>query len=217
MTTEQLQRRLNEFFKNADLGYPRLRVDGERGHATNVRIRQAKFYLGYKQPLNSKVNEEFTWRLDHPNKTNRNLKVSTADVKRGAERRADRREAHRRNEYEADRTPHVTRFDGVPVSSELVPYLQWARDDGWDGLLVSGWRSPAYSESLCYGMCGAPSCAGRCAGRSSRHSQLALREAAIDVAHYQDFAARMRRCPIQPPLRNTLGARDPVHFSVAGN
>jgi hypothetical protein len=217
MSTEALQRRLNEFFENAGLGYPKLRVDGELGHATKVRIRQAKHYLGYRRPLNSTVNAEFLWRLENPRHSNPKFDVSRTDARRGNDRRARRREAERDNDLRADAHPHVTRFDGRPVSSEFVPYLKWARDHGWDGWLVSGWRSPEYSASLCYSMCGAPSCAGRCAGRRSRHSQIALADGAIDVAHYREFADLMRRCPLRPQLRNVLGARDPVHFSVSGN
>lgn len=212
-----LQRRLNEFFDNADLGYPPLRVDGVLGHASRVRIRQAKFYLGYKRPFNSKVNDEFWWRLHNPRHSNKKFDVSRNDARRGNDRRARRREMERKNDYEADRTAHVVSFDNRWVSSEFVPYLRWARDNGWDGRLVSGWRSPAYSTSLCYSMCGAPRCPGRCAGSSSRHSKIALHEGAIDVTDYSEFAALMARCPLQPRLRNVLGARDPVHFSVAGN
>lgn len=217
MNARDLQRRLNEFFDNAGLGYPPLRVDGDIGHATKIRIRQAKYYLGYKKPLNSTVNDEFEWRLKNPRHSREKFDVSRTDVRRGNDRRARRRELEKRNDYEADRHPHVVRFDGRWVSSDFVPYLQWARDHGWDGWLVSGWRSPEYSESLCYSMCGAPACAGRCAGRRSRHSQISLLDGAIDVAHYREFGALMARCPLSPRLHNVLGARDPVHFSVAGN
>lgn len=217
MTVEQLQRRLNEFFKNARLGYPPLRVDGRLGFATEVRIRQAKIYLGYLEPVNDTINDLFEWRLENPTRTSSSREVSRADVQRGVERRRRRRRAKRANDLRAMFKPGVGRFDGVPVAKPLIPYLAWARAHGWNGWLVSGWRSPAYSESLCMGMCGRPSCPGRCAGRSSRHSQITLTGAAADVAHYEEFGDKMDVCPYRPRLRNALGPRDPVHFSVAGN
>ena len=100
--------------------------------------------------------------------------------------------------------------------------MDWARHTGhdgvrWQGTLASGWRSPAYSESLCQRMCGAPSCPGRCAGRSSRHSQKTVAQGAVDVTDYARFGQLMAHCPIRPAIVNRLGVRDPVHFSVAGN
>lgn len=123
----------------------------------------------------------------------------------------------RRNRKAAERTSGVTRYDGVPVAAWMVPYLQWARENGWRGQLVSGWRDPAYSEGLCRRMCGAPSCPGRCAGRKSNHSGSEKPHGAIDVSEYYHFGRLMERCPLRPQLVNRLGARDPVHFSISGN
>lgn len=128
-----------------------------------------------------------------------------------------------RKQRELDRHPHppvdkngVTHFDGVPVAKWLVPYLQWARDHGWQGRLVSGYRDPAYSESLCRRMCGRPSCPGRCAGRASNHSGSSKPHGAIDVSAYWQFASVIRRCPYQPHIFNALPRTDPVHFSASG-
>lgn len=111
----------------------------------------------------------------------------------------------------------VTRYDGVVVAAWMVPYLTWARQNGWRGRLVSGWRDPNYSRSLCMRMCGAPSCPGRCAGLSSNHVGSTKPHGAVDVSDYVTFGKLMQRCPHQPRLINRLGARDPVHFSVSGN
>ena len=43
----------------------------------------------------------------------------------------------------------VGTFDGKAVASWLIPYLTWARQNGWKGRLNSGWRSPEHSERLC--------------------------------------------------------------------
>jgi hypothetical protein len=113
-------------------------------------------------------------------------------------------------------TSGVSSFDGKPVASWLVPYLKWARADGWRGGLSSGWRDPVYSEQLCYKICGRPSCPGRCAGRSSNHSGSVKPRGAIDVSDPSTFAEKMKKCPYSPKLFNALGAADPWHFSSTG-
>lgn len=123
----------------------------------------------------------------------------------------------RANRKAAAKASGVGRFDGVPVALWMIPYLEWARANGWQGRLVSGWRDPNYSRSLCRRMCGADSCPGRCAGLASNHVGSRSPQGAVDVSDYQRFGQLMQRCPLQPTLINRLGARDPVHFSVSGN
>jgi hypothetical protein len=113
--------------------------------------------------------------------------------------------------------PGVVQFDGKSVAAWIQPYLVWARQNGWKGTLTSGWRDPAYSEHLCLNMCGAPTCAGRCAGRTSNHAGSVKPAGAIDVSDYVTFGRLMARCPYTPRLQNQLGARDPVHFSASGH
>jgi hypothetical protein len=215
---KRLQRALNAYTKKAKLGYSPLKVDGEFGPATKRRVRHVKFDLGYvRKRIRAKSGPELLWRLEHPNRTGGPFNVTARAVARGRKRRIKRRARVAANRARALFTPGVGTFDGKPVARPLIPYLQWARANGWRGVLVSGFRTPAYSESLCIRMCGRPSCPGRCAGRTSRHSQITLLLAAADVSDYVRFGQLMARCPHQPHLRNTLGARDPVHFSVAGN
>jgi hypothetical protein len=102
-------------------------------------------------------------------------------------------------------------FTGRPVRASLYPHLVWARQHGWRGVVTSGYRTPAYSQSLCYAMCGRPSCPGRCAGTSSNHVRTA-----IDVSDYGTFGQLMKKCPHKPRIYNALGARDPVHYSPNG-
>lgn len=67
--------------------------------------------------------------------------------------------------------PNLVTLDGHQVPGWIAQILKEARAVGaWHGSVISGYRSPAYSESLCRAMCGAPSCPGRCAGRASAHS-----------------------------------------------
>ena len=110
----------------------------------------------------------------------------------------------------------VGTFDGVECASWLIPYLTWAREHGWQGTLNSGWRSPEYSEQLCWKMCGAPSCPGRCAGRASNHSGSVKPRGAIDVTDQTRFGQLMAQCPLSPPIFNDL-PNDRVHFSATGH
>jgi hypothetical protein len=132
-------------------------------------------------------------------------------------RRVQQRKRAHQHQNQVQHTTGVTTFDGVPVAAWMTRYLQWARaHGGWRGALVSGFRDPAYSESLCYRMCGKPSCPGLCAGRTSNHSGKELPHGAVDVTDYVRFGVAMRQCPYTPRIFNNL-PRDLVHFSATGN
>jgi hypothetical protein len=110
----------------------------------------------------------------------------------------------------------VGTFDAKQCASWLIPYLAWARQNGWQGRLNSGWRDPVHSEGLCLKMCGAPTCPGRCAGRRSNHSGSVKPNGAIDVSDEIRFGQLMARCPLSPPIFNDL-PNDRVHFSATGH
>lgn len=118
--------------------------------------------------------------------------------------------------YPATPPPDVGVFDNKPCAAWLIPYLQWARDRGWRGVLNSGWRDPVKSEGICMDMCGAPSCPGRCAGRLSNHSGSVKPKGAVDVSEYTHFAQLMASCPYSPRIFNDL-PNDRVHFSATGH
>lgn len=101
-----------------------------------------------------------------------------------------------------------------PIAAWIVPWLQKSWDAGWRGVVNSGYRSPEYSQQLCYNICGAPSCPGTCAGTSSNHTQHVKPGGAVDVSDYYNFAAIQPR--IGSPLRNDL-PNDRVHFSSTGH
>jgi hypothetical protein len=213
-----IQRDLNHYVKWARLGMTPIRVDGVRGPATRKRTREVKESLGYgrKKASNAQWIEDFLRQLHHPRRPINDTNWARTRVRRGKKRRRARRRAVARNHVKAVFASGVTRFDGVPCAKWMVPYLQYARNNGWQGRLVSGWRDPVYSEGLCFRMCGAPSCSGRCAGRASNHSGSARPRGALDVSFYVEFGAKMRQCPLSPRLFNALGARDPVHYSASG-
>jgi peptidoglycan hydrolase-like protein with peptidoglycan-binding domain len=208
-----LQKGLNAFTEKllkSSLGP--LMADGVKGHATKKRIRQAKFYLGYtgRAAKSSRIDSEFMRRLEHP----RSPRFSNpAMLTRAVDRR---RKARQGAKLSAAPRAGVATFDGKPVAAWLSPYLVWARKNGWQGTLNSGWRDPAHSEQLCRNICGAPTCPGRCAGRSSNHAGSVKPAGAVDVSDYGKFAELMRRCPLEPRIFNALGAQDPVHFSASG-
>ena len=110
----------------------------------------------------------------------------------------------------------VGSFDGVQVATWLIPYLTWARANGWQGRLNSGYRSPEHSERICRDMCGAPTCPGRRAGRLSNHSGDVRPKGAIDVSDEFRFGQLMAKCPYSPRIFNDL-PNDRIHFSANGH
>jgi hypothetical protein len=103
------------------------------------------------------------------------------------------------------------------IPNWMIPWLDKSDANGWNGVVVSGVRTPAYSQQLCYNMCGAPTCPGRCAGIYSNHNMTASQGypyGALDVSDYYTF--ERVQWAIGSPLKNSLCAADPVHFSVSG-
>ncbi len=207
-----LQSALNAFSGKRLKSVAPIMVDGVKGKATVKRIREAKNYLGYTgQERNSaKIDKEFMQRLRHP----RSARYSNPRMLTRALRR--RRKQKKAAKLSMAPRAGVATFDGRSVAAWMLPYLVWARENGWKGTLNSGWRDPAHSEELCLQMCGRPSCPGRCAGRSSNHAGSVKPAGAVDVSDYVTFGHLMARCPYSPKLVNRLGARDPVHYSVSG-
>ncbi len=208
----ELQRELNRFAdRYLELVGP-LMVDGVKGPASKKRIRRIKYYLGYtgSEQRSSSTGPEFLRRLRHP----RSARASNpAMLRRAAARRREHRKAAK---AAAATTAGVATFDGRQVAGWLKPYLDWARANGWKGTVTSGWRSPEYSEQVCRQQCGAPSCPGTCAGRSSNHAGRVKPAGAVDVSDIPRFAALMQRCPHSPHIFNAIGAADPEHFSASG-
>jgi hypothetical protein len=213
----KLQRAMNAFVEShPKLGHAPLRVDGELGALTKKRLGEIKYDLGYpRNDIDSTVDERFFAIMKDPNHAILKYSRTKAGVTRGKNRRRRRRAAVRRLKLRAFLTPGVTTFDGVPVAKCAVPVLQWCRSRGWTGRLVSGWRSAAYSESLCYRICGSPSCPGKCAGRNTNHTGNSPARFAIDVSFYDNFRAIVAHCPLQPHIHNEL-PNDRVHFSPSG-
>lgn len=216
LDVRKLQEALNHFSATYLKGVAPLIVDGLAGPATSKRVVETKFYLGYSAPINDVVDDAFNSRMWHPGdvKYDADRPGRIAD---GAKRRALQRARFITNRLVASVVSGVGKYDGVPVAKWMIPYLEWARANGWAGRLTSGWRDPHFSQSLCESICGAPTCPGRCAGLTSNHVGSAPPKGAVDVTDYGTFGSLMARCPIQPHLQNLISATDPVHFSVSGH
>jgi hypothetical protein len=123
--------------------------------------------------------------------------------------------------------PGVTIFDQpqasaedqkMPVASWMVKFLKKSQKEGWDGHVISGFRSPEESTKVCMEICGRPTCTATatsrpCAGAGSRHSGRIHPDGAIDInpESQLEFAAIQRR--IGSPLRNNVPG-DENHFST---
>ena len=107
----------------------------------------------------------------------------------------------------------LIQIDGKQVAAGVGKEVLRVRKAGrWKGRVVSGFRTPAFSTSLCMNMCGAPQCPGRCAGRASRHATKGGRNGAVDLSDFVTFAAECRR--LSSWLENHL-PNDLVHFSTS--
>jgi hypothetical protein len=206
---ERLQRSLNRFTNRWLENVAPLIVDGRKGFLTNRRIMTVKWYLGYLGERGGRVTSKFVRRMRHPRDPRWS---SVRQVLRGIRRR---RRQRRRAIEDLHPLPGVSTFDGRPVATWLRRYLVWAREHGWRGQLISGWRSPEHSEQLCFEICGRPTCPGRCAGRASNHSKTQRPHGAVDVSDYARFGELMERIPYRPRIFNALPA-DPAHFSSTG-
>jgi hypothetical protein len=220
-----LQKGLNAFTSKYLRGLGPLHVDGDLGDATRGRIRTVKWYLGYLPPkgkhgsnsLDSTPDVDFRQRLYHP----KDPRYSTpARIARGAARRTSQRRKANRNHHDATRRHGIVIYDGIPVAAYFVPHLDWARHIGhngkkWRGRVVSGFRTPQYSESLCYRMCGRPQCPGRCAGMATNHAYTEPPRGAVDLSDYTTFREIIPFSPHHPPIHNEL-PNDLVHFSPTG-
>jgi hypothetical protein len=213
-----VQNEMNKFVeKNPSLGYTKLRVDGDHGKLSKKLMRDIKHDLGYskKNQRISGWSNKFLHRMRHPNLVEPRWGATKLAIKNGKKRRRKRRIAVRRLKITAFLSAGVGTFDGKPVAKCAIPILQWCREHGWHGQLVSGWRSAVYSISLCIRMCGRPSCPGRCAGASTNHTGNSPSRFAMDVSDYVNFAHIVARCPIKPHVHNSL-PNDLVHFSPSG-
>lgn len=217
-----LQKEVNETLDNAQLDWMKVPVDGGLGPITLKAARIAGSWQGLsptrlKKISNKHIDEAIFDILAH-------RKPATREMKK----RHNERELHFAKLRELHRHPVVkegwVEFDGHQVAGWMVEQaLKPARDSGvWKGSVYSGFRDPVYSEHLCIVMCGAPTCPGRCGGKSSNHSgppsfKGVKYEGAVDVT---DAAGLRRWCNAHGnPIRGggEVLPSDTPHFSRVGN
>ncbi|HEX6457407.1 MAG TPA: glycoside hydrolase domain-containing protein [Thermoleophilaceae bacterium] len=209
----RLQAALNRFTQKYLHGLAPIAVDGKKGPETKHRIRDVKFYLGYGKGKNSAgVDTAFIHRLRKPGSARFSNPAMLARA-RARRRRQKKLSAHSLAQHNG-----TTMIDGYAVANWIAVQVLWARNHGgWTGKVISGYRTPEYSEHVCMRMYHRPSVPGKCAGRSSNHVGLVPPFGAVDVSNPEQFAAAMRRSPHQPTLCNALPATDPRHFSHTGH
>ena len=208
----KLQLALNKFTQRYLHGMAPIGVDGKRGPETNHRIRDVKFYLGYAKGKNSAaVDRALLRRLRRPGSPRYS---NPAMIARARSRRSKQKKLSTQSLAQHNGTVMI---DGYRVAAWIGVQVLWARENGWHGKVLSGYRTPEYSEHVCMRMYHRPSVPGRCAGRTSNHVGLVAPSGAVDVSMPEQFAAAMRRSPHSPTLCNALPATDPRHFSHTGH
>lgn len=209
-----------------DMWAKAVEVDGKPGPMTFKMARLAGSMQGLSDAQLRHIREGSVLR--HAEEILIHDKPLSADMKRRAKKRDERFDKIRHHIlHPPDDPDHISTFEGVSVAAWMVGkdagpngshtnWLQKIRDTGiWHGVIVSGARTAAHSEELCFAMCGAPSCSGTCAGRSSNHVvDAGYPDGAVDVSDYDNFERAAKQ--VGAPLINDLPA-DPVHFSPSGH
>jgi hypothetical protein len=215
-----LQTHLNDLAKQFDgITEFHLTTDGVAGKHTFAATHRISLILGLPSsrlkeigPPKRLIVERVQTLIRHPDKR------SDEEKKTAANRREELRKKHR--------TPppagNFVSFDGHQVPRWIAEILNAARKAGWSGSVISGYRTPEYSTSLCEAMCGAPTCPGRCAGANSNHSCPPTHtgvpyEGAVDVLEPAGLESYCR-AHTKPLYGNgyALGAADLNHFSASG-
>lgn len=130
------------------------------------------------------------------------------------EAKREKREARKEDGGFDKGSTSIVTFDGKSLVEDLAYWLYKARQNGWSGYLVSGYRTPEYSRQLCQNMCGADSCPGKCAGMASNHAKTAYPGPAADVSDYVNCERVLYA--IGAPYSNDL-PYDLVHMSRSGH
>jgi Domain of unknown function (DUF1906)/Putative peptidoglycan binding domain len=208
----KLQAALNKFSQRYLHAMTPIGVDGKNGPETKHRIRQVKFYLGYGKGKNTAaIDQAFLRRLRKPGSPRFS---NPAMLTRARNRRHKQRKLSAASHAQRNGTVMI---DGHPVAGWIAVQVLWAKANGWHGNVLSGYRTPEYSEHVCLQMYHRTSVPGKCAGRNSNHVGLVAPFGAVDVSMPEQFAACMRRSPHHPSLCNALPTTDPRHFSHTGH
>lgn len=219
---KRLQHGVAETLRQHHLNWFIPRDDGVAGHHTFKAVGVAAWAQGFPRKKIRKFHEQrrIGWWDQAILKHNR---LRPRSYKKKARHRRHRVQELIKHHKEANKPKGTgfTEIDGRQVANWIAAIVLKVRKAGrWKGVIVSGFRTPEYSRSLCYAMCGAPQCSGRCAGTASNHAcppsfKGAPGEGAIDVSDYYTFRSELQRLGYWGQLCNNLPS-DPVHFSRSG-
>jgi hypothetical protein len=222
-----LQNADNEKLDQYELDWEKDRADGVFGKKTGHNTQLVMFAMGFSRRHRRRLrqtDEHRGWISIRDQKIIRGLRRRTLAMRRRS--RSDRvrnhlqnlHQEHRKAVAEAKDDELVVTFDGKPCAGWIArEILEPARMSGtWDGYLISGYRTPAYSTSLCYGICGAPSCPGLCAGASSNHSGNVKPAGAVDVSDAGGLIAYTRSKGIPFHGAGEMLPHDFNHCSASG-
>jgi hypothetical protein len=197
-------------------GFWHVKADSYYGAETNRAIALSAFAIGLGDEELDEIHrghchQDVQGWIRHPETRNDRQKERAEERKLELQRRIAQHNKPPEPEPDGD---GLATFDGRTVAAWIKPWLDKSRAAGWTGTVTSGYRTPEYSEYLCYQICGAASCPGRCAGRTSNHAGKVYPAGAVDVSDYVRFGQIQYR--IGSPLRNALPTTDPIHYSYSG-
>jgi hypothetical protein len=218
-----LQKAVNETLDNAEVDWLKIPVDGKLGPLTRKHARAAGSWQGLSREHLIEIGEGHI----HPGKFVWDVLTHHEPMSREMKHRHQQRLHHFKElRYHHKHPPQIeglVEYDGHQLPGWIAEINKEARASGeWKGGVISGVRSPEYSEHLCIIMCGMPTCPGRCGGRFTNHAcppsgkgvKYEGAEDVTDPAGLQSFCRKHNK-----PLHGNgeVLPADLNHFSHEGN
>lgn len=224
---EAFQKSLDHELKQHGFPWRKIKIDGQAGEQTFDAANMLAFIKGFSGSALLEIGKRQHLTLRAVQILGGHQERSKEMKHRSAAREDTLKQLREEHKHPSPKpipgAQYRTELDGHEVPIWIAEILIAARNAGaWHGTVISGVRSPAYSEELCLNMCGAPSCSGTCAGRSSNHAMPPsgsgrAYEGAVDVT---DYSGLRRYCEQHAPQLRGGGQNLPSdlpHFSHAGN
>ena len=218
-----LQVEVNKTLDNAELDWLQIPADGRLGPLTRKHARLAGSWQGLSSKQLHRITDGHIGPVIYAVLAHNRTIGSDARLERHKDRLPHFKTIREQHaialKKAAEKDTGITTLDGKPIAAWIAhDILIPARELGyWHGYVISGYRTPAYSRSLCYAMCGASSCPGRCAGEASRHSQYVRPDGACDLTDPAGAIAYARHKGIEFHGAGEVLSSDYPHFSTWGN
>jgi len=166
-----LQKEVNVILDHAECDWLKVPVDGKLGPLTRKHARVAGSWKGLSRENLIQIGEGhikvdgFLWDVLT------NKEPMSSEMKHRHNQRLHHFKELRYHHKHPPVIEGLVTYDGHQLPAWIAEINKRARASGkWKGEVISGVRSPEYSEHLCIIMCGAPTCPGRCGGRFSNHA-----------------------------------------------